>query len=45
MSVTDLNADDDNNQAYYNQQASPAEILSGQVSNPQAETLKHALPA
>ena len=45
ISVTDINRDDDNNRTYYDREVDPAQVLNGEVTNPDAEPLKDALPA
>jgi len=44
IGVSDLNWDDDNNQAYYGKQVQPQQVLTGQVTNPNAAQLQQALP-
>ena len=43
VGVSDLSYDDEENQAYYQQQTSTQEIISGDVKNPHKQTLQKAL--
>lgn len=44
VSVTDINWDDDSNEAYYGEGADMSDVLSGKVENTDAAPLKAALP-
>ncbi len=45
LSATDISFDDEENPAYYHQGVTAQDILSGQATNPQADTLQNELPA
>tara|TARA_R110002110_G_scaffold5945_1_gene30018 strand:- start:1466 stop:2293 length:828 start_codon:yes stop_codon:yes gene_type:complete len=44
VNVSDINWDDDSNEAYYGEDASMSGVLSGKVENADAAALKEALP-
>lgn len=44
VAVKDIRRDDDENEAYYDRQTTPQQIVAGSVKNPHADDLRKALP-